>query len=143
MPGVPGDQTHPAYTERSLRLPNLGALLTSPDQLMKTLTGWGTADFDGTQLIARLSTSLNLFGLNSQVVIQGPPNALDAWLVSITTNPPGLLARLKYSLPDGFAITMPLSTLWSVQASISGSFDAVLQAARLRRTSRSRRRPAP
>jgi hypothetical protein len=128
MPGVAGDQTHPAYIQRSLRLPNLGTLLTSPDALMKTLTGWGAPGFDGTLLIPRLNTSLNLLGLSSQVT-QGPPIELDAWLMSVKANPPGLLAMLDYSLPEGFAVTLPLSTIWSVQASVSGSFDAGLQAA--------------
>jgi hypothetical protein len=128
MPGVAGDPTHPAYTQRTLRLGNLSALLTSPVQLLETLTQWGAPDFDGTQLIPRLSTSLTLLGLNSQIVTPGPPNALEAGLVSIKTVPPGLLATLNYQLPDGFSVTLPLSTLWSVQIAMSGSFDAGLSA---------------
>ena len=58
----------------------------------------------------------------------GPPNALEAGLVSIKTVPPGLLATLNYPLTDGFSITMPLTALWSLQISISGSFDAGLTA---------------
>jgi hypothetical protein len=129
MPGVPGDQTHPAYIQRTLRLSNLGTLLTSPGELMKTLTGWGAPGFDGTQLIPRLNTTLTLLGLSSQVIAQGPPNELDAWLLTVKANPPGLLATLNYSLPDGFAFTLPLTALWSAQVSISGSFDAGIQAA--------------
>ena len=128
MPGVPGDPTHPAYTQRTLRLANLGALLTSPGQLLETLTGWGAPGFDGTQLIPRLSTSLSLLGLTSRIVTPGPPNALEAGLVSIKTVPPGLLATLNYLLPDGFSVTLPLSALWSVQIAIAGSFDVGLTA---------------
>ena len=48
--------------------------------------------------------------------------------MSITTVPPGLLATLNYPLPDGFQVTLPLSTLWSVQIAISGAFDIGLAA---------------
>jgi hypothetical protein len=128
MPGVPGDPIHPPYTQRALRLDRITALLTSPVQQMETLTGWGAPSFDGTQLIPRLNTSLGLLGLPSQIVTPGPPNALEAGLVSITTVPPGLLATLNYALPAGFSVTLPLSALWSVQIAISGSFDAGLAA---------------
>jgi hypothetical protein len=128
MPGVPGDPTHPAYTERKLNLANLGTLFTSPDQLLETVTGWGSPGFDGTQLIPLLSTSLNLLGLTTQIVTPGPPNALETGLVSIKTVPPGLLATLNYPLPDGFSVTLPLTSLWSLQIAISGSFDVGLAA---------------
>jgi hypothetical protein len=131
-PGVAGDPTHPAYTERTLHLSNLGKLLTSPDQLMRSLTGWGDPSFDGTLLIPRLNTSLNLLGLTSQIVTPGPGNALQATLVSIAVNPgtspPGLLATLNYPIADGFAITLPLTAVWSVQISTQGTFDAGLEA---------------
>jgi hypothetical protein len=128
MPGVPGDPVHPPYTQRALHLDNLQTLLTSPVQLLQTLTGWGAPGFDGTQLIPRLNTALGLLGLSSRIVTPGPPNALEAGLVSITTVPPGLLATLNYPLPDGFKFTVPLGTLWSAQVAISGSFDAGLAA---------------
>jgi hypothetical protein len=131
-PGVTGDPTHPPYIARTLRLSNLGSLLTSPDQLMKTLVGWGDPDFDGTLLIPRLSTSLNLLGLISQVVTPGPGNALEAGLLSVTVNPdtdpPGLLATLNYPINDGFTFSFPLTTTWSVQISTQGTFDVGLQA---------------
>ena len=118
----------PPYTQRTLRLATSATLLTSPGQLLETLTGWGAPGFDGTQLIPRLSTSLSLLGLTSRIVTPGPPNALEAGLVSIKTVPPGLLATLNYPLPDGFSVTLPLSALWSVQIAISGSFDVGLAA---------------
>jgi hypothetical protein len=130
-PGVSGDPTHPSYVTRRLQLSSLGRLLTSPASFLQSLYTWGNSGFDGTQLIPRLGTSLDLLGIAS-VVAPGPPISLTASLLSIQanlgTNPPGLLATLKYSLPAAFDFTLPLSSTWSAQVQVQGTFAAGLQA---------------
>ncbi|WP_429554232.1 DUF6603 domain-containing protein [Paraburkholderia sp. MM5477-R1] len=130
QPGISGDPTHPPFTIRKLQLGNLGKLLSKPEALLETLYGWGDPGFDGSILIPRLSTSLNLLGLTSNVQ-PGPGHSLEAGLVSIqanpATNPPGLLTALNYPIPGGFAITIPLSGVWSIQIQTGGTLTAGLQ----------------
>ncbi len=129
--GVAHDPVHPPYVRRQLQLSRLGDLLTSPVTLLRTLYGWGDPGFDGTSLIPRLNTSLSLLGNPSQVVTPGPPTSLDSSIVSIqvnpATNPPGLSLTLKYQIPSGFDITIPLTSTWSVRAQAQGVFNAGLQ----------------
>jgi len=128
-PGIPGDPTHPPYTTRQLQLSNLGALFSSPATLFQTLYGWGTPGFDGTQLIPRLSTSLNLLGIPSQTTAD---DSLLAFLASIqaetSTSPPGLLATVRLGSQGGIDFTLPLSSVWSAQVQIQATFAAGLQA---------------
>jgi hypothetical protein len=132
-PGVQGDATHPPYISRQLQLSRLGDLLTKPDQLLKTLYHWGdpSPQFDGTALIQRLDTSLNLIGIASQI-IPGPHASLDSSLLSVQTNtasnPPGLTATLKASLPGGLDLTLPVAGVWSVHILVTGTINGGLQA---------------
>jgi hypothetical protein len=129
--GVANDPTHPPYVSRQLQLSNLGKAITSPSALLQTLFGWGSPTFDGSILLPVLSESLDLLGLSSQVSTS-PPSRLVASLLSIeanpATNPPGLSATLSYSLPAGFDLTLPLSTLWFVEMQVQGAFTAGLGA---------------
>jgi hypothetical protein len=126
-PGVHGDPTHPPFTTRKLQFSRLGDLLTKPDQLLKSLYQWGGPGFDGTALIPRLSTSLNLLGVASQV-IPGPPLGLDSSFVSVQAAPPGLSATLKTTLPGGFDLTFPLAGVWSTHIVVTGTITGGLQA---------------
>ncbi len=131
QPGVTGDPTHPPFTTRKLELASLGKLFSKPSALLETLYGWGDPGFDGSILIPRLSTSLNLLGLTSTVQ-PGPGHSLEAGIVSIAANPatspPGLLATLNYPIPGGFGITIPLSDIWSIQIQTAGTLAAGLVA---------------
>jgi hypothetical protein len=128
--GDPADYTHPAFIDRKLQLSSLTAALTSPVELLKSQYQWGVPGFDGTLLIPKLSASLNLVDLNSEVVTPGPPNAMDSGLLSFDTSssPPGLLATLHYDLPAGINAAMPLSERWTVHVQIAGEFKAGLKA---------------
>jgi hypothetical protein len=127
--GIDGDPVHPPYTIRKLQLQNLGKLFSKPGDLLKTLYQWGDPGFDGSILIPRLSTSLELLGLYSKVQPDG--RSLEAHLVSIAanaaTNPPGLIASLNYPIPGGFAITLPLGGVWSIQIQTAGVLTAGLK----------------
>ena len=72
-PGVTGDPTQPPYIMRKLQLSRLGDILKSPSQLLNNLYQWGSPGFDGTALIPRLATSLQLLGISSTTVAPGPP----------------------------------------------------------------------
>ena len=129
QPGISGDPTHPPFTLRKLQLGNLGKLFSDPKSLLQGLYGWGDPGFNGASLIPRLSTSLELLGLTSQVQ-PGPGHALEAGLVSIkanpASNPPGLLATLNYPIPGGFSIGIPLAGIWSIQIQTGGTLTAGL-----------------
>ncbi len=128
---TPGtDANHPDYIIKKLNLSNLSSLLTSPEALFQTLYQWGSPAFDGSQLLPRLGTSLNLLGVDA-VLSAGPPIALTGSLIDIqansATNPPGLLATLTESLPTGINLTLPVTSTWSVQLQVQGTFAANLQ----------------
>jgi hypothetical protein len=132
-PGVPGDPTHPPFISRVLQFSKLGNLLTSPQDLLQTLYGWGSSSFDATSLMPRLATSMALLGiLPDSEAPPNPSNALTLSMFSIqpnsATSPPGLLATLTYDLPQGFNFTLPISDVWSVQVQVQGAFSAGLSA---------------
>jgi hypothetical protein len=127
-PGVSGDPAHPPFTARKLQLSRLGDLFTKPDQLLKNLYQWGAPGFDGTLLIPRLQTSLQLLGVSSATIAPGLPPALDSSLLSIQTTPPGITATLKATLPGGFDFTLPLGGVWSVHISATGTLTGGLAA---------------
>ncbi len=131
-PGVTGDPTHPPYITRQLQLSRLGDMFTKPDQLLKTLYQWGAPGFDGTALIPRLGTSLQLLGMSSALITPGPPPSLNSSLVSIqvnpASNPPGITATLEETLPGGFDLTFPLGGVWSVHILANGTLTGGLEA---------------
>ena len=127
-PGVSGDPAHPPFTTRKLQLSRLGDLFTKPDQLLKNLYQWGAPGFDGTLLIPRLLTSLQLLGVSSATITPGLPPALDSSFLSVQTTPPGLTATLKTTLPGGFDFTLPLGGVWSVHISATGTLTGGLAA---------------
>lgn len=130
-PGIANDPVHPPYVTRSLELSRLGNLFSSPTALLTSLYDWGSPAFDGTKLIPRINTSLNLLGTASTLVNTGPPNALTASLLSLqanpATNPPGVIATLTETVPDGLNLTLPITATWSVQLQVQGTFAASLQ----------------
>jgi hypothetical protein len=127
-PGVSGDPAHPPFTTRKLQLSRLGDLFTKPDQLLKNLYQWGAPGFDGTLLIPRLQTSLQLLGVSSATIAPGLPPALDSSLLSVQTTAPGITATLKATLPGGFDFTLPLGGVWSVHISATGTLTGGLAA---------------
>jgi hypothetical protein len=130
-PGIDGDPTHPPFTTRKLQLGNLGKLFSGPETLFQTLYQWGNPGFDGSTLIPRLSTSLNLLGFSSSLN-PGSPISLTSSLFTLkansATNPPGLIAILTEALPTGIDMTLPITATWSVDLKMQGTFAASLQA---------------
>jgi Family of unknown function (DUF6603) len=131
-PGVTGDPTHPPFTQKTLQLSRLGDLFKNPSQLLNTLYQWGAPGFDGTVLIPRLATSLQLLGISSTTVAPGPPLSLNSSFVSLEVNPastpPGLTATLETDVPGGFDLTLPLSSVWSVHIFTTGTLTGGLAA---------------
>jgi hypothetical protein len=118
-PGITGDPTHPSYTLRQLQLSKLSSVLSKPADALGTLYGWGQPTFDGTELIARLNASLALFGIPSQL---NSPTSLTTSLFTLQSTPPGLSATLTDTLTSNFSLTLPVSTIWSLQIQMQGTF---------------------
>ncbi len=131
-PGVSGDPTHPPYVSRLLQLSRLGDFFTGPTALAQTLFDWGSAGFDGTKLVPRINTALNLLGSPSLLGAVGPPNTLDSTYFSLGLDaglsPPGLSATLKSPIPSPFNVNLPLNSTWSVAIQVSGSYAAGISA---------------
>lgn len=118
-PGVAGDPTHPPYTSRRLNFANFGQLLTDPMGLTQTVDGWGSATFNGSLLLPRLSATLGLVGVPATIDAQG---ALNCFLFSLKANPattpPGLLGTLTYTIPSGINVNVPVSPTLTISTQI-------------------------
>jgi hypothetical protein len=133
QPGNPLDPTHPPYLSQRLQLGNLGKILTSPTELLRTLFDWGNPTFDGTKLLPILGASFDLLGFSSAIAGTGPDMILSASLLSVqanpATSPPGLIATLSYPIDTGFpALTLPLTEIWSVRVQAQGALVAGIAA---------------
>jgi hypothetical protein len=130
--GSPVDPTHPPFTLQKLQLSNLGKLLTSPQELLQLIFGWGSQTFDGQLLLPVLNASLNLLGFSSEIIGTGPTSVLSCSLLTTqvdpATSPPGLLASVQYPIDTGFDLTLPLSDTWSVRMQVQGQIVAGVNA---------------
>jgi len=131
-PGIPNDPTHPPFTTRKLQFAKLGKAISSPQDILKDLYNWGDPSFDPTTLLARLKSSMELFGILPD--IEAPPlpgDSLALAMFSVTgdssTNPPGLKASLTYDLPENFTFTLPLGNVWNLDLNLQAKLDAGLQ----------------
>ena len=132
QPGVPNDPAHPPFTTRKLQLGKLAKALTAPQDALKDLYNWGTPAFDAKAMLARVSASMELFGILPDT--EAPPlpgDQLALALLSIrndpSTNPPGLIASLNYALPENFTFTQPVGNVWSLNLTLQAALDAGLQ----------------
>ena len=129
--GTPGDATHPPYTARTLQLAKFGKALTNPQDALKDLYNWGLPSFDASALLARVKSSMELFGLMpDNEMPQIPGNTLVLSLLTIsgdsTTNPPGLKGSLTYDLPENFTYSVPLGNVWSLDLNLAAQLQAGL-----------------
>jgi hypothetical protein len=125
--GVAGDPTHPPYIKQQLNLTQLGALLKSPADLLKTLYQWGDPAFDASQLFPRLGASLGLLGLPVTGTGSTATPELDVaffnFQLDTSSNPPGLKASLNRPIASGIDVTLPLSDTLSWRVQSQGTFD--------------------
>jgi hypothetical protein len=131
--GTPGDDTHPPFRTRTLQLAKFAKALTSPQDALKDLFGWGLPTFDGGAFVQRLRTSMELFGLlPDSEAAEGAPDTLTLSLLTIAknaaTNPPGLTAGLSYDLPESFTFSQPLGGVWSLDLNLAAKLSAGLTA---------------
>lgn len=125
-PGIPGDAAHPPYVLRQLQLSKLTSVLSNPSDALKTLYGWGAPTFDGKQLVERVNSSLDLFGIPSQM---DTPTSLKTGLFTLQATPPGLTAALTDDVTSNFDLTLPLTGAWSLVIHMQGDFKAGITAA--------------
>ena len=120
------DAAHPAYIERRLQPSRLSGLLSSPQGTFAAAYGWGQPGFDGTALLARLSSSLALLGLNAPP--DGAGTSLTSPALEVHAAPPGITATLHQALGDALDLTVPITPTWSVHLLVQGTFGAELVA---------------
>jgi len=132
QPGIPSDPAHPPFVSQRIQLANLGKLLTSPEDLLRTLFDWGSPTFDGTRLLPVLAASLDLLGLSPALAGTAPALVLTTPLVDVqanpATSPPGLIATFQVPSSDALDLTLPLSELWWVRLQARGAVTASIAA---------------
>ncbi|MFL5897127.1 MAG: DUF6603 domain-containing protein [Solirubrobacterales bacterium] len=128
-PGVPGDETKPPHVKRTLRLEQIGDLLSSPDAELKKLYGWGEAGFDGRAFLERASDLLASLSVPVSYDAAATPPTLSILLLHLfprtDLTPPGLEAELGLSLPVGEEIGFPLiSPEWQLAVALKAELAA-------------------
>jgi hypothetical protein len=124
--GDGGDAAHPFYVERRLQVSRLSGLLSKPLDVFAAIYDWGQPGFDGTKLISRVGTSLDLLGINALTDAAG--TSLTSGLLALEAAPPGLDATLHESLGSGLDLTLPITETTSVRLHVQGEFAAELVA---------------
>ena len=107
-PGAGGDPARPPFTARRLRLDRLPDLLGSLPDHLRTMYGWGAPGFTGQALLARLADVARHVGLPTLLTTNAGPAQLDLLVGTLTAEPGGLRAELRFGLPAGRTITLPL-----------------------------------
>jgi hypothetical protein len=132
-PGVDGDRLQPAYVRRTLHLERLGNLLTDPVEYARDLYHWGDPGFDGLALFTALQRLLDeQLRLPADLLLPpGQPPVLEAYTVRLTTNPatnpPGLLADIRFPATRDFEESFTLRGPWKLSVSAKARFDADAQ----------------
>ena len=131
MPADPSDPTTSPHTLARLRFDRLGPLVSDPGGLFEDLYHFGRPDFDGVELFARVKDLVD-FPDHEAVVITAPgmPPALDAFVfrLSLTSDPvPGLRVRLRQAAEKDLDLHLPLTGVWSADASAQARFEGGLE----------------
>jgi hypothetical protein len=82
MPGRDAAARAVGFEKLTMRWDRLGQFLDSPSDLMKSVYGWGTTDFDGNRLLTAIALLFDEFGVVSL------PKLLPAPIVDRFTDPP-------------------------------------------------------
>jgi hypothetical protein len=114
IPAVPGDPTKPAFTRRRLALNRIGELLSSPENTLNTMYGWG-ANFNKSDLFFErlhdLLFALDIPALYERASGPGTVPSLNILLFRIKPKldiaPAGLEATVEFTLDDGLAEEVP------------------------------------
>ena len=107
-PGAGGDPARPPFTARRLRLDRLPDLLGSLPDHLRAMYGWGAPGFTGQALLARLADVARHVGLPTLLTTNAGPAQLDLLVGTLTAEPGPLRAELRFGLPAGRTITLPL-----------------------------------
>ncbi len=128
-PGAPADPTKPPFTERRLRFDHIGALLSGPENYLRSVYGWGDPTFDGALLLERIHGLLSSLSVPASYDLGASPPALRLLLLTITPktdiSPPGMKASLDIDLPADFTFSIPIMDgRWALELDIGGQFAA-------------------
>jgi hypothetical protein len=126
------DLGRPEIVKRELRFDRLGSLLTSPDQLLLDLYGWGTPAFDGALLLQRVASVLRALRVpvTSFVLPGAPPRpAIEVCVVQLAPtaagiDPPGIEIMLTLDIGDGASIDLPFIPGWVAHLAAEGALSA-------------------
>jgi hypothetical protein len=126
------DPAKPETEYPRLRIERIGDFVTSPDQLLADLYGWGQPGFQAPALLTRIADLLIGLGLPVTRTTTPGPNprpAIELFLASIAgtptgVNPPGLQAMLMLALGDGFDLVLPIGPGLDLEFRASGTASA-------------------
>lgn len=125
----PGDDTHPAHVRHTLRLHRLPGLLADPAATGREVYGWGTAGFDGLDLLGRLQRLVEeIYGEATLIVPPDGSPVLEAFLFNVAVDdeadPPGLVASLRFPATEDVRTTYPLAGSWRLEVDAAARFVA-------------------
>ena len=122
----------PDVTISELRLDRLGALVSSPEDLLAEVYGWGDNSFRADDLLGRLDDLLTAVGLPTTHSMRPgtpPQRVLSIFLANLSkwapaSDPPGLEATLRIGVGDGFDLALPVTSGMELRIGASGSASA-------------------
>ena len=129
---VPGDGANaakPPHTRKRLRLERLADLLESPENLLRSLYGWGDPGFDGRLLLQRLQALLSSLSIPASYAPAATPPGLRLFLLRVSPRtdlaPPGLEVVLELSLPGDVTESIPIfDPQWSLEIGLGAALEA-------------------
>jgi hypothetical protein len=131
--GDPANPLKPPFVRRAVHVERIPDLASNPAKYLADTYGWGTAGFDGLAFFRNVGQFLD--GLNfpfDLIRSPGQPAILEAYLftfrVNPGTNPPGLVANLRFPATQDFERTYPLSPPWGLAVSAKARFVADIEA---------------
>lgn len=125
------DPSRPEFVRKELRLDRIGQLLESPEQLLRSLYGWGDPTFNADLLVRRMGELLKALGVT--VTYRTLPGAtprlgFEVCLVTITSTtgltPPGLEAIVALNIGNNVTFELPLTPGWVLSLAAEAALGA-------------------
>jgi len=131
-----GDAAHPPFLQRRINLGQISSLLQSPQDVVRTIYGWGDdAVFTGALLLTRVHQFLASLAVPA---ILRPPSGPDPITLELLIfklrpktdiAPKGLELILDFRFPAAFRVSIPFfQPGWTLEAAADVEFDTALSA---------------
>lgn len=125
VPNQGGPGTH---LSRRVRFDRIGAVISEPENALRTLFGWGDPTFDGRDLLRRIADLGRGFGISVSYDETAPSPELHVFALSIAPTagptPRGLAFTLKSDIPAAWSLGLDITPQLRLDARLAASLGA-------------------